>query len=120
MSIHVVDREGRSIAHLYSYSSERQFATFSGRTMAICNIPNPLLNVGSYSLTVHLAEPPGGEHYDTIENVCWFDVVRQDYSPYWGWREIACTYFESFDWRFERRLEVPKIDLGKDSEALSA
>ena len=64
-----------------------------------CRLPNPKLNVGHYHLRAHLSEPPGGQHYETLDGICSFEIVRFDRGSPWGWRPQACAYHEEYAWK---------------------
>jgi lipopolysaccharide transport system ATP-binding protein len=59
-------------------------------------IPKVRLNIGNYSLTCHLTEPPGGRAFERLKNVCNFSVEIIEGTTLFGWRRDACTYHEQY------------------------
>src|SRR5262249_11144575 len=92
------------------FATERRFADAPGRTTLRLRVPKVRLNVGSYSLTLYLSEPPGGRFFEELQSVCPFEVVRLGESVLWGWRPEACVYHEEGQWAIEgrRRDELPE------------
>jgi hypothetical protein len=56
------------------------------------------LNVGTYTLSTYLSEPPGGAVFERLDGVCSFDVEVLGASSLWGWRPEACAYHEDYEW----------------------
>jgi hypothetical protein len=47
-----------------------------GCSVLVCRFPRLLLNVGHFHLRTWLQEPPGGDIYETLDGICYFEVVR--------------------------------------------
>ncbi len=83
-----------------AYFPDVVFANKRGSTKLICNFPNLRLNVGLYHLKAYLSDPPaGGTHYEVLDGVCPFEVVRTDKTTSWGWAPQHCSYFEDYNWQ---------------------
>jgi ABC-type polysaccharide/polyol phosphate transport system ATPase subunit len=72
--------------------------TKSGETHLVCHFPMLRLNVGRFYLRTWLSEPPGAEHYEALDGICLFEVVRTDKQVLWGWRPEVCAYHEDCTW----------------------
>jgi len=81
-----------------SYYHGTTFGDVSGSSVLVCHFPQLLLNVGQFHLRTWLQEPPGGEIYETLDEVCPFEVVRIDQTQFWGWRPEICAYHEPHSW----------------------
>ncbi len=96
------------ILRMNAYDSEVEVQQGIGVTTVECTIPRLDLNVGNYSVKVHLSEPPGGEVFDVIENVCTFEVVVLNKTTYWGWKPGECAYFVDGNWSSKKALPSGK------------
>jgi len=98
LSLQVFNQYQQPIIHAFAYNPDVSFGRTPGETVLICRFPSPRLNVGRFHLRVILSEPPNGEFYEMIDDICSFEVVRTDEHVLWGWRPEACTYHEQYDW----------------------
>ena len=98
LSVYFVNQFQQSVLHAFAYPPNFEFGKLSGVSTVLCQIPAPRLNVGRYHLRLHLAEPPGREHYDTVDGICPIEIIRMDEPVLWGWRPDACTYHEDWIW----------------------
>jgi lipopolysaccharide transport system ATP-binding protein len=99
VSFQIVNQYQQPATHLWIYDSEQAFARTAGGTVLRCEIPRVRLNVGNYSLKVYFSEPPGGEIFETLENVGHFEVARLGETNLWGWNSSACAYHEEGRWQ---------------------
>jgi lipopolysaccharide transport system ATP-binding protein len=98
LSFEIVNQFQQRATHVWIYDEEQPYARSGGATTLMCNFPEVLLNVGSYTLKVYFSEPPGGEVFSIEENICPFDVVRLGETTFWGWRPDVCIYHEKATW----------------------
>ena len=121
-SFKIVNQSQQPVIHcmLFATDDSRQ-ALFSqsGSTVLKCRIPKLALNVGAYTLTTHLAEPPGGAVFETLDGVCPFDVEILGATTLWGWRPEFCAYHESYEWEAAPK-EAAGMDGGPDPGVVSA
>ena len=61
-------------ANPWLFDSEMPYARERGVHELVCVMPKARLFVGSYNLTVRLAEPPGGLKFDQQAGICGFQV----------------------------------------------
>ncbi len=94
---HIIDQFQRPVIHAFAYYPKYLFDNTSGETVLICRFPTLQLNVGHYHIRTHLGEAPGGEHYETVDGICPFEIVRTDQSIFWGWRPGECVYHEHWE-----------------------
>jgi homopolymeric O-antigen transport system ATP-binding protein len=104
LALQIVNQFDHSVIHAFAYPPEFSIGRVPGCSMLICRFPELRLNVGRFHLRVYLSEPPGGQVYETLGDICHFEVVRADRTVPWGWRADHCQYHESYTWEFE---EVP-------------
>jgi lipopolysaccharide transport system ATP-binding protein len=87
------------VVYAWAFNPTVRFGHFSGESELICRFPALRLNAGPYHLRCHLAEPLGGPHYESLDEICSFEVVGpRDSVPYWGSRPEFCVYHEEFWW----------------------
>lgn len=96
LSIQIVNEQSVPVTHFWSYDTPPKEPFKSGTTRFQFTVPRLALNVGHYTLTLHLAEPPGGELFECLTNACPFTVEVRGRTTLFGWRPNACTYLESF------------------------
>lgn len=64
------------------------------------------LYMGAYSLTVFFAEPPGGMFFQTIENICHFNVLMYEKSwGDWDWQPYLSVYMEDMQSSVIKKIE---------------
>ena len=99
LSLQIINQYQQPAIHTFAYNPDLQFGKTSGESILVCRFPNLRLNVGRFYLRAFLAEPPGGQFYENIDGVCFFEVVRADKRVLWGWRPEVCTYHEECTWK---------------------
>lgn len=70
-----------------------------GRFQVLCKIPKIRLYIGNYTLKFYFSEPPGGEHFQTVEGICPFEVVMYGRHREFEWQHGTCSYLEDCDWQ---------------------
>jgi lipopolysaccharide transport system ATP-binding protein len=81
-----------------SYYHGTTFGNSPGCSVLVCRFPRLLLNVGHFHLRTWLQEPPGGDIYETLDGICYFEVVRISETQFWGWRPEVCAYHDQHAW----------------------
>ena len=100
-SFQVVNQFQQPILHAWALFPDVRFGSTGKETTLRCIFPSVRLNVGQYHLRTYLSEPPGGEVYETLDDVCSFEVIRIDDTVLWGWRPEVCAYHEKWEWRLD-------------------
>lgn len=98
LSFQIVNQYDQPATHMWLYGPDRPFGHQGGRVRLRCHVPAVHLNVGHYTLKVYFSEPPGGRTFETVEQICPFEVVRLGATTLWGWRPEACVYHENGAW----------------------
>lgn len=98
LSLQLVDQYNRAVVHTHAYHDALAFGARPGFTQLTCRFPALKLNVGYYQLNANLSEPPGGEVYARVKEVCGFEVIRTRDATLWGWHADVCTHFEDCAW----------------------
>lgn len=101
LSFQIFNQFQSPVIHLCAYDVDISICKGVGTTVVECTIPKLDLNVGSYHLKVFLAGPPGGLHYETLDNICPFTVIVLSKTTAEGWRPEMCTYLVDSSWRVE-------------------
>ena len=110
-SFQIVNQYQQPIVHAFVYHPGAKFGGVPGQTVLTCELPMLRLNVGLFHLRTFLSEPPGGEMYESLDDICQFEVVRTDEAVLWGWRAEACAYHEQWNWTIDAS---PDIDGQRD------
>jgi lipopolysaccharide transport system ATP-binding protein len=97
-SFQIINQYQQPAVHASAYYPDITFGRLPGETALSCRFSNLRLNVGHYYLRTHLAETPGGQHYETLDGICNFELVRFDRAVLWGWRAEVCVYHEDYEW----------------------
>ena len=99
ITLHVFDNRGISCLD-FSYFDDDKLCSGQGLHQIECAFPNLRLYMGKYTMTAHFAEPPGGQFFQTIENVCPFEVVMYGLSRGdWEWHPYNTVYIEDYKWK---------------------
>jgi lipopolysaccharide transport system ATP-binding protein len=106
-SFQIINQYQQPIIHTFADFS---IGTEPGETHLVCRFPNLRLNVGQFYLRTWLSEPPGAEHYEALDGICLFRVVRTDEQVLWGWRPEVCAYHETCSWaRVDSSVELEAL-----------
>jgi lipopolysaccharide transport system ATP-binding protein len=97
-SFQISNQHRYPVIHAFAYHPEIKFGFDAGESVLSCTFPKLRLNVGNFYLRAFMAESPGGEIYEVLDDICSFEVVRSDKGILWGWRPEACAYQEDFYW----------------------
>jgi lipopolysaccharide transport system ATP-binding protein len=68
----------------------------------VCRIPKVRLYISQYTLTIHFSEHAAGDKFQTIENICPFEVVMYGREREFEWEPGTCTYLEESEWQIEQ------------------
>jgi lipopolysaccharide transport system ATP-binding protein len=97
-SFQIVNQFQQPILHAWALHPDLRFGTTPGETLLVCRFPSLRLNIGQFSLRTHLTEPPGGDAYERLEDICQFEVVRTGDAMLFGWQPDMCAYHEKWEW----------------------
>jgi lipopolysaccharide transport system ATP-binding protein len=98
LSFQFVDSLQQPYLHVWTFDSERPMCREAGVFQVKCKIPKLRLYMGNYTLTAYFSGPPGGEVFETIEQVCPLEVVMYGNYREFEWQQGSCTYLEESDW----------------------
>lgn len=98
LSFQIINQFQQPVLHCWVFDQDIPICRMIGPSILECKIPRLNLNIGDYSITCHLSEPPGRQVFETLEGVCHFTVRRINKQRLWGWQASDCTYFEDFYW----------------------
>ncbi|MDJ1482392.1 polysaccharide ABC transporter ATP-binding protein [Cytophagaceae bacterium YF14B1] len=104
LSFHVVDSKERNYAHLWIFDSDQPICREEGTHILKCVIPNCRLYMGRYFLKVYFSEPPGGQIFQVLENICPFEVVMYGKHREFQWYPEACAYIEDGTWEVQHKV----------------
>ncbi len=89
----------QAVVHMWVPDSEQSLCRTPGRYRLVCDIPRLRLYMGRYVVTAHISEPFRGGYFQSIENVCPFEVVMHGHERNWPWEEGTCQYLEEGLWQ---------------------
>jgi len=98
LSFQITDAKDRNFAHLWTFDSETPMCRSAGTHIIRCLIPKLRLYMGKYFLKIYLSEPPGGEQFQVLENICPFEVVMYGKRREFQWQPNTCAYLEDATW----------------------
>jgi lipopolysaccharide transport system ATP-binding protein len=98
LTINVYNQHRRMAFDAVAHHPYFKFGNSRGDTLLICKLPSTKLYVGKYYLNVHLAQPPGGEIYELLGDICMFEVTRFDRDSLFPRNSGECAYFEEYHW----------------------
>jgi lipopolysaccharide transport system ATP-binding protein len=103
ISFQILDEFLNPITHLWNFDSDNNTEREEGVFDFNCNLDNPLLYMGNYSIRVFLSDSKSKERFDYIDAACSFRVemmkeVRSDYQ----WSSGAAKYLEKHQWTIKR------------------
>jgi lipopolysaccharide transport system ATP-binding protein len=75
-----------------------EFGNSPGCSLLVCRFSPILLNVGQFHLRTWLQELRSGDTYETLDEICAFEVIRIDETQIGGWRPEACAYHQQHAW----------------------
>lgn len=102
ISLQIVNQFYQPATHLWINGSDQSFGEKGGRVKLVCEIPALHLNVGQYTLKLSFKEPPGGEVYEVLEDICPFEVIKLNEYTQFGWHPESCIYHEPNEWSVEQ------------------
>jgi lipopolysaccharide transport system ATP-binding protein len=101
LSFQIFNQFQSPVLHLCAYDHDLSICKGVGTTVVECSIPHLDLNAGGYHLKVSLAGPPGGLHYETLDNLCPFTVMVLSKTTAHGWKPEMCAYLVDSSWSVE-------------------
>jgi lipopolysaccharide transport system ATP-binding protein len=99
LSFHIIDSKERNYAHLWIFDSDIPMCREAGEYKVRCTIPKCRLYMGRYFLKIYFSEPPGGNVFQVLENVCPFEVTMFGNHREFQWQPEACAYLEDASWK---------------------
>lgn len=98
-------KDSRGISCLdFSYFDFQSKCSSNGKYTLRCALPDFRLYMGRYTITLFFAEPPGGDFFQMIENVCPFEVVMHGQTRGdWDWQPYTSTYIDDYSWKLTKK-----------------
>jgi len=94
----IVDEYDNKIVYLWTFDSERPMCRKAGVTHLRCIIPNLKLYMGTYSVSTFLGSARDNVVFQTLENICPFEVVMTKNRSEYEWQPNTCKYVEECFW----------------------
>ncbi|TXE12046.1 ABC transporter ATP-binding protein [Seonamhaeicola algicola] len=99
LSFQIIDEFQNPITHVWIIDSQNNIKREKGLYEFKCEINNPKLYMGEYSLRIYLSDSKTKDRFDYLESVCGFKIQmmkteRQDFK----WNKGACKYLEDATW----------------------
>lgn len=101
ISFQIIDNDGTPIIHVLNLDSENPFGRSPGTYKLNCNFPKLRLYPGNYSLIVYFAELSSKNHFETLENICPFEVVVLHELRDYYWIPNHARYVDEHNWQIK-------------------
>jgi ABC-type polysaccharide/polyol phosphate transport system ATPase subunit len=98
VSIQIMNQFQQPAIYAWAFPPDIKFGNQPGETVLTCRFPSLRLNVGQFYFRINLAEPPGQQVYQRLDNICPFEVVQTEKALMWGWNAVDCVYHEDWHW----------------------
>jgi ABC-type glutathione transport system ATPase component len=93
----IISENDMPIAHLWVFDSDQPWSS-EGRLLLRCDIENPRLYMGRYTIVTHLADSASSVQLEKLEDICSFEVVMEGIYREYEWFPDTCTYLEDARW----------------------
>lgn len=97
ISFYMLDLFKRQVTHILNLSNEQSFCEQPGKYRLTAHLPNVRLYPGTYTLAVHFADAHTRKKYETIHDVCTFEVQNKTSRDYY-WYPNGAVYIEDHQW----------------------
>jgi lipopolysaccharide transport system ATP-binding protein len=115
LGLYIINQFQTAAVHAHAYYTDLQYGNEPGESLLVCQFPSLKLNVGHYHLRTSFSGPPGsGRHYETLDGLCSFEIIRIDDTFLFGWYPSRCVYFEESIWTVHSRPE-PQMNSGSST-----
>lgn len=98
LSISILNQFNQRLVRACAFYPDVRFGDQKGESLLVCRFPSLRLNIGQYHLSTNLTEPPGQGEYESLDNICPFEVVQTEETRPWGWHQGDCVYHEQWQW----------------------
>lgn len=100
-SFQIMNSDGIKVVHVLVTASEKRILEREGLNKLSCFFPELRLYPGHYTLIIHLSDHITKTKYETLQNVCPFEVqIRGEIREYY-WRPKEAIYIENAEWLSE-------------------
>jgi lipopolysaccharide transport system ATP-binding protein len=104
LGIQIINQFQVSATNVYAYPPDCVFGHEAGTTLFQFHIPRARFHKGRFHLRLWLADERGGAVRELVDDVCGFDVIRDDRGIVGRWSDDACIYHEEFS--FTKHFET--------------
>ena len=98
VSFQIVNSLGIAVTHILTLDSEMPMCRTMGSYDLLCVIEKPRLYPDNYSLTIYFAEKSTNRHFETLNNVCAFEIIKVGEMRDYYWSMHNATYVEDCTW----------------------
>jgi ABC-type polysaccharide/polyol phosphate transport system ATPase subunit len=98
ITIRAVNMYNVSVVDFWTYNSDIEFLNSTGVVRLTCVVPKCRLYLGSYSLTIFLADASGHTLIHKLEDVCPFEVSMSSVPRHLPFQEGISTYLDECLW----------------------
>lgn len=96
-SFQIFNHLGQPVVHLLVLDSEMPLFRQPGTYEVLCEIPRTKLYIGQYTIATHIGGPQGGPHYESVSQICPFEVITTASRDHF-WKPGTCSYVEECEW----------------------
>jgi lipopolysaccharide transport system ATP-binding protein len=117
-SFQILNSFDHPIVHILVLDAEMPLFRKPGTYELSCEIPRSKLYIGRHTVQTHIGTTPGGPHYETVSQICPFEVVTAQSRDHF-WRPGTCSYIEDGTWSIRRVGDGRPVDEESQCQTLT-
>ena len=102
LAIQINDNKERNYIQVSISNTEMPLFDHAGDYEVIATLPKCKLFMGKYFINIYIAEPPGGQIFESLLQICPFEIVMFNNYREYPWREGECAYIENSAWKISK------------------
>ncbi len=96
IAVQIKDIRNRSVIHLSAFDHEKQICRAKGTNKVGFTISNMRAYMGKYVLSVHMSQRPSLYKYETLIDICPFEITMYEKEHGYKWTPNMCVYLEDY------------------------
>lgn len=102
LAIQITDSREKNYIHAWINNYDNDLFKKPGEFEVTCTLPKLKLYMGKYFFNFFISEPPGGRIFESVLNVCPFEVNMHNSPREFPWRENEAVYIQDNNWDIKR------------------
>jgi lipopolysaccharide transport system ATP-binding protein len=96
IAVQIKDFKNRNVLHLSAIDHDKPICRKKGLNKIEFVIPALKMYSGKYMIDVHMSQRPSLYKYETIKDICPFEVVLYEKKHGYKWEDGMCAYLEDY------------------------